>query len=85
MSSYHSTTHSSSSLSRAAGLDEILAEEDADVQEREEEDLMGEIVMAVDLRVKDTVGCSYYLAREEKLYLMEDMKCGGLETIDACR
>lgn len=60
------------------------AESDADSQEREGNDSLDEVIMAVDLRDKGTVGCCYYVAREEKLYLMEDVKCGGLDVIDTC-
>ncbi|KAL1618838.1 hypothetical protein SLS54_006953 [Diplodia seriata] len=48
-------------------------------------DALDEIIMAVDIRERKTVGCSYYVAREEKLYLMEDMKLGDVETIDALK
>ena len=41
--------------------------------------------MAVDVKVRGTVGCSYYVAREEKLYFMEDVKLGGLEVVDMCK
>ncbi|KAL1607764.1 hypothetical protein SLS60_002700 [Paraconiothyrium brasiliense] len=41
--------------------------------------------MAVDLQQKGTVGCCYYIARDEKLYFMEDMKLGGIAAIDALR
>lgn len=40
--------------------------------------------MAVDVRERGTVGCSYYVARLEKLYFMEDVKLGGIEIVDAC-
>lgn len=40
--------------------------------------------MAVDLKEKGTVGCAYYVAREEKLYFMEDAKLGGVDMVDAC-
>jgi len=40
--------------------------------------------MAVDMRERGTVGCSYYVAREEKLYFMEDVKFGSIETVDLC-
>ena len=59
-----------------------LAESNAESQEREENDSLDEVIMAVDLRDKGTVGCCYYVAREEKLYLMEDVKYGGLDVID---
>jgi DNA mismatch repair protein MSH5 len=47
-------------------------------------DSLNEVVMAVDLRERGTVGCCYYVAREEKLYFMEDVKCGGVEVVDTC-
>ena len=59
------------------------AEGDRAVFEREEDDALNEIVLALDLRSSDTVGCSYYVAREEKLYLMGDMKIGGLEIVES--
>lgn len=40
--------------------------------------------MAVEIKERGAVGCAYYVAREEKLYFMEDMKFGDIETIDAC-
>jgi len=40
--------------------------------------------MAVDMRERGTVGCSYYVAREERLYFMEDSKLGGVEVVDTC-
>ena len=46
-------------------------------------DFLGEVVMAVNLAERGTVGCAYYVAREEKLYFMEDMKLGGPDIIDA--
>ena len=41
--------------------------------------------MAVDLKERGTVGCCYYVAREEKLYFMEDVQLGGVDVVDACR
>ena len=63
---------------------EIL-ESDAETQMREDADAMNEIIMAVDLRDRGTVGCAYYVAREEKLCLMEDIKVGGLDIIDTLK
>ncbi|KAK4975590.1 chaperone ATPase hsp78 [Elasticomyces elasticus] len=48
-------------------------------------DALNEIIMGVDLRDRGTVGCSYYVAREEKLYFMEDVKLGGVEVIDTLK
>ncbi|KAL8718148.1 MAG: hypothetical protein Q9225_004683 [Loekoesia sp. 1 TL-2023] len=57
---------------------------DPDINEREEDDSMNEVIMAVDLRDRGTVGCAYYVAREEKLYMMEDVRFGGIEIVETC-
>lgn len=49
----------------------------------EDADTLNEIILAVDLRERGTVGCVYYVARDEKLYFMEDARLGGVETIEA--
>lgn len=41
--------------------------------------------MAINVRERGTVGCAYYVAREEKLYCMEDVKLGGAEIVQACK
>lgn len=51
----------------------------------EDADHLNEVIMAIDLRDRGTVGCCYYVAMEEKLYLMEDVKHGGLEIVQACK
>lgn len=58
-------------------------EDDANIQDREVDDSLDQVIMAVDMRDKGTVGCCYYVAREEKLYMMDDVKYGGIEVIDA--
>jgi DNA mismatch repair protein MSH5 len=60
-------------------------ETDADIRIREDTDAMNEVIMAVDIRERSTVGCAYYIAREEKLCLMEDIKMAGWETIDTLK
>lgn len=66
-------SHTPSSLSH----EERLQEPDPD------EDALNEVVMAVDLQHRDTVGCCYYVARDEKLYFMEDVRFGGADIVDA--
>ncbi|QDS74512.1 hypothetical protein FKW77_007276 [Venturia effusa] len=39
-------------------------------------DSLNEVVLAVDLRERGTVGCAYYVARDEKLFFMEDARLG---------
>lgn len=42
-----------------------------------------EVVMAVNVTERGTVGCAYYVARTEKLYFMEDVQLGGVDVVDA--
>lgn len=55
-------------------------------REARDEDLdeLNEVIMAVDLKDYGTVGCCYYVAREEKLYFMEDIKFGGADVVENC-
>ncbi|KAL8810476.1 MAG: hypothetical protein Q9200_002548 [Gallowayella weberi] len=72
--------------STAAQLEAGFAPEpDADINEREEDDSLNEVVMAIDLRDRGTVGCAYYVAREEKLYMMQDVTSGGIEMVETFR
>jgi DNA mismatch repair protein MSH5 len=41
--------------------------------------------MAVDMRNRGILGCAYYVAREEKLYLMEDIKMAELDIVDSLK
>ncbi|KAI9670699.1 MAG: MutS protein msh5 [Alyxoria varia] len=43
---------------------------------------IGEVVMAVDLRERGSVGCSYYVSHNETLYFMEDAELGNVEIVD---
>ena len=80
-----STTSSSHGSPLAPGEAGPAAEEDAVIDQREENDAVTEVVMALDMRERGTVGCCYYVAREEKLYFMEDVKFGGVDVIDTCK
>ncbi|KAA8567184.1 hypothetical protein EYC84_010241 [Monilinia fructicola] len=60
-------------------------ENDSDIQEREDSDSMNEIVMAVELKERGTIGCAYYIAREEKLCMMADISMAGLDIIDTLK
>ena len=46
-------------------------------------EMRSEVIMAVTLTERGTVGCAYYVARDEKLYFMEDVQMGGPDVIDA--
>lgn len=50
--------------------------------ECEDDDTLNEIIMAIDLLPRGVVGCCYYVARDEKLFLMEDIQFGDVDIID---
>ena len=52
--------------------------------ELEDDDALSEVMMAIDMRNRDTVGCAYYVAREETLYMLNDVKFGSLDIVDMC-
>ena len=58
-----------------------MARQEAEASEGEDEPI-SEIVMAVDMRDRGTVGCCYYVAATETLYMTADVKSAGLEIID---
>lgn len=59
-------------------------ENDADPFEREDDDFMSEVIMAVNVRGRGNVGCCYYIARDERLLLLSDVSGGGLEVVETC-
>ena len=46
------------------------------------DDVFDQVIVAIDTRDSGTVGCSYYSAREEKLYLLGDMQSSGTDVIE---
>lgn len=50
-----------------------------------DDDLEDHVIVAIDMKEYGTVGCAYYSVEEEKMYLLNDTRSGGLERIDACR
>ena len=65
--------------------DEIQEGPQNTAHELEDDDTLDEVVLTIDMRNRDTIGCSYYVAREEKLYILSDVKYGGLDIIDNCK
>jgi DNA mismatch repair protein MSH5 len=49
------------------------------------DETLNEVVMAVDMTPRGTVGCCYYVAREEKLFFMEDIQFGNVDVVDTLR
>ncbi|CAG8979009.1 hypothetical protein HYALB_00009911 [Hymenoscyphus albidus] len=63
-------------------------ETESEVLQREEADSMNEIIMAIDMRGyggKGVIGCAYYVARDETLYLMQDIKSADLDIVDTLK
>ena len=52
----------------------IAPRREPEIAQEEEEDALDHIIMAVDKTGKNTVGCSYYVAREGLLLCMEDIE-----------
>lgn len=50
-----------------------------------DDDSLHEIVAAVNVRDRGTVGCAYYVAREGRLFCMEDIKLGGIDVVGSCK
>jgi DNA mismatch repair protein MSH5 len=73
-----------STYDQAAGQNDYV-ETDVEVIQRENSDAMNEIIMAIDMKERGTIGCAYYVAREEKICLMDDIKMAGLETIETLK
>lgn len=48
------------------------------------DDDLDQVIVAIDVKESATVGCAYYSAEEEKLYLLGDIRSAGAETIDSC-
>ncbi|KAJ5682222.1 DNA mismatch repair protein MutS core [Penicillium macrosclerotiorum] len=46
------------------------------------DDDLGHVIAAIDMKDSGTVGCAYYSAEEEKMYLLRDIRLGGMEKIE---
>lgn len=74
----------SSSISRLPGLESsVYNTTDDDMLQQSIDDDLGQVIMAMDMRDSGIVGCSYYSAQEETLYLMGDISFAGNETVDS--
>ena len=70
------------SASLAPSENEHDRDREAEGQEQVENESIDQIVMAVDMRDEGTVGCCYYLAARETIYLMVDIKSAGVDIVD---
>lgn len=47
-----------------------------------DQDILSEVIMAIDVDKDEKVGCAYYIAMDEILVLEEDISMGGVEAVD---
>lgn len=45
-------------------------------------DALHEVIMAIDIKDNGNLGCAYYIAAEEILYLLEDVAVAGFEIVE---
>jgi DNA mismatch repair protein MSH5 len=79
--------HSPGPFNITASLEHVQSGRQHDVHSAidEDENLVddsGEIVMAVDIKEKGTVGCCFYTAREDRVSILSDVQFGGKDFID---
>jgi DNA mismatch repair protein MSH5 len=71
------------STSSRAPSENVMHDSRADGSQ--DDDTLNEIVMSVDMTPRQTVGCCYYVARDEKLFFMEDIQLGDADVVEALR
>lgn len=57
---------------------------EADNSQTFSEDDLGHVIAAIDVKDHGTIGCAYFSAEKQRIYLLEDSRSGGRETIEAC-
>ncbi|KAJ6109241.1 hypothetical protein N7486_001475 [Penicillium sp. IBT 16267x] len=78
-----STVHPSSSAARQLRNPfRTETPHEADYSESSIDDDLGHVIVAIDIKDYGTVGCAYYSAEHEKMYLLGDSRSGGMEIID---
>ncbi|RAK72925.1 MutS family protein MSH5 [Aspergillus fijiensis CBS 313.89] len=60
-----------------------MAPHSVDLSLQAADDELDQVIVAIDSRESGTVGCSYYSVREEKLYLLGDLRHSDSEVIDS--
>jgi DNA mismatch repair protein MSH5 len=59
-------------------------EQSAVADEDDTDEVLDNVVMAIDMKERGTVGCAYYVAREERLFCLEDIVNGGNDVVETC-
>ena len=48
-----------------------------------DDELLGEVIMAVEMKEHGGIGCAYFSARNQRLYLLEEVALGSLEILES--
>lgn len=48
----------------------------------EDADALSEIILAVDMKENGNLGCAYYIAIDETLFLLEDVAMSGMDLVE---
>jgi DNA mismatch repair protein MSH5 len=52
------------------------------LEDQDDQDLVNEVIMAIEMKDNNTVGCAYYITIEETLCLQEDIPMAGIEIVE---
>lgn len=78
-------SHVTSRVHQPRAAANVASEQDARRDlERGLDDDLDQVVMAIDMKECGTVGCCYYVAQEEKLYILGDIRSSGTEAVETC-
>jgi DNA mismatch repair protein MSH5 len=59
-------------------------QQSATFDEDDTDETLDNVIMAIDMKEHGTVGCAYYVTREERLFCMEDIVHGGTDIVETC-
>ncbi|KAI1459397.1 muts domain V-domain-containing protein [Annulohypoxylon moriforme] len=71
---------SSNHSDRRQENDEDSRHEDA--LSSEDADALGEIILAIDMKDNGNLGCAYYIAMDETMFLLEDVAMSGIDLVE---
>lgn len=78
-------TRSRASTQSIAGVEPssvVPIDIEGDAAAGDETEVVNEVLMAIDMRNGDTIGCAYFTTVEETLYVLNDIKYGGIEVVE---
>ncbi|WEW55811.1 hypothetical protein PRK78_001244 [Emydomyces testavorans] len=85
LQSRNSSVNQSTSATPHRAMPEIESNETDSIPEENRDDDLCQVVMAIDIRERGTVGCAYYVAEQMKLYILEDITSGGTDVVETLK